>query len=358
MDFSSACCGIPHEVAATKAVMTQQDLQSHDKILIVDFGSQVTQLIARRVREEKVYCEIVPFQNAESAFREMRPKGVILSGGPASVLDKDAPLAPPSIYQAGRAGARHLLRRAGHGGAARRQSRGRPSSRIRPRRGRGDDAVGADRRRLGSRPEISGVDEPRRPRHRAAGRLCRRRHLGQRADRHDRRRQAQILRHAIPSRSHAHPARRRAPAQFRAQGRGLHRRLDHARVQAGGDRQDPQAGRQGQGDLRTVRRRRFRRGRGAHPRSDRRAAHLRLRRSWAASPRRSRKCRGAVPRPLQYPARSMSTPPTRSSRRSKASTIRKPNAKPSANCSSTCSRPKRRKSAAPSSSPKARSIPT
>src|SRR3984885_11149596 len=73
----------------------------HDTILIVEFGSQVTKLIARRVREENVYCEIVPFQKAESAFREMRPKGVILSGGPASVLDKDAPLAPLAIYQAG-----------------------------------------------------------------------------------------------------------------------------------------------------------------------------------------------------------------------------------------------------------------
>jgi GMP synthase (glutamine-hydrolysing) len=73
----------------------------HDKILIVDFGSQVTQLIARRVREEKVYCEIVPFQKAEAAFKSVRPKGVILSGGPASVLDKDAPLAPPMMYEAG-----------------------------------------------------------------------------------------------------------------------------------------------------------------------------------------------------------------------------------------------------------------
>ena len=73
----------------------------HDKILIVDFGSQVTQLIARRVREERVYCEIVPFQKAEAALREMKPKGVILSGGPASVLDKDAPLAPTAIYEAG-----------------------------------------------------------------------------------------------------------------------------------------------------------------------------------------------------------------------------------------------------------------
>src|SRR5262245_56733007 len=76
-------------------------LAGHDKILIVDFGSQVTQLIARRVREEKVYCEIAPFQKAEEAFRVMRPKGVILSGGPASVLDQDAPLAPTAIYQAG-----------------------------------------------------------------------------------------------------------------------------------------------------------------------------------------------------------------------------------------------------------------
>src|SRR6478672_11739115 len=78
-----------------------RQLAEHDKILIVDLGSQVTQLIARRVREEKVYCEIVPFRKADEAFRRLRPKGVILSGGPASVLDHDAPLAPPAIYAAG-----------------------------------------------------------------------------------------------------------------------------------------------------------------------------------------------------------------------------------------------------------------
>src|SRR5438094_1290416 len=76
-------------------------LAGHDKILIVDLGSQVTQLIARRVREEKVYCEIVPFLKAEEAFARLRPKGVILSGGPASVLEQGAPLAPPSVYAAG-----------------------------------------------------------------------------------------------------------------------------------------------------------------------------------------------------------------------------------------------------------------
>ena len=73
----------------------------HDKVLIVDFGSQVTQLIARRVREERVYCEIVPYQKAEQAFLAMRPKAVILSGGPASTLDKDAPTTPKAIFEAG-----------------------------------------------------------------------------------------------------------------------------------------------------------------------------------------------------------------------------------------------------------------
>ena len=73
----------------------------HDKILIVDFGSQVTQLIARRVREEGVYSEIVPFQSAEKAFREMRPKGVILSGGPASVTEQHTPRAPQAVFEAG-----------------------------------------------------------------------------------------------------------------------------------------------------------------------------------------------------------------------------------------------------------------
>src|SRR5215213_3614951 len=74
---------------------------AHDKILIVDFGSQVTQLIARRVREEGVYSEIVPFQSAAKAFQDMRPKGVILSGGPESVTTEASPRAPQEIFEAG-----------------------------------------------------------------------------------------------------------------------------------------------------------------------------------------------------------------------------------------------------------------
>jgi GMP synthase (glutamine-hydrolysing) len=76
-------------------------MTSHDKILIVDFGSQVTQLIARRVREEGVYSEIVPYQKAQDAYAAMRPKAVILSGGPASVHEPGAPLPPPALYEAG-----------------------------------------------------------------------------------------------------------------------------------------------------------------------------------------------------------------------------------------------------------------
>src|ERR1700739_1062872 len=74
---------------------------AHDKILIVDFGSQVTQLIARRVREMGVYSEIVPFQKAEAAFKQMRPKAVILSGGRESVHEADSPRAPQLIFESG-----------------------------------------------------------------------------------------------------------------------------------------------------------------------------------------------------------------------------------------------------------------
>ena len=74
---------------------------AHDKLLIVDFGSQVTQLIARRVREAGVYCEIAPFQNAEAAFDALKPKAVILSGGPASVPDEGSPRAPQAIFSSG-----------------------------------------------------------------------------------------------------------------------------------------------------------------------------------------------------------------------------------------------------------------
>jgi len=72
-----------------------------DSILIVDFGSQVTQLIARRVREAGVYSEIAPFTLAEEAFERLRPKGIILSGSPAGVPEEGSPRAPQALFDSG-----------------------------------------------------------------------------------------------------------------------------------------------------------------------------------------------------------------------------------------------------------------
>ncbi|RVB78806.1 MULTISPECIES: glutamine-hydrolyzing GMP synthase [unclassified Mesorhizobium] len=72
-----------------------------DTVLIVDFGSQFTQLIARRIREAGVFSEIVPFQSAEAAFKRIKPKAVILSGGPASTGDIGSPRAPQIVFDAG-----------------------------------------------------------------------------------------------------------------------------------------------------------------------------------------------------------------------------------------------------------------
>ena len=76
-------------------------LPVQDSILIVDFGSQVTQLIARRVREAGVYSEIAPFNSAAEAFERLQPKGIILSGGPSSVMWDDSPRAPQAFFDTG-----------------------------------------------------------------------------------------------------------------------------------------------------------------------------------------------------------------------------------------------------------------
>ena len=74
---------------------------SHQKILILDFGSQVTQLIARRVREAKVFCEIHPYDVSEDFIRNYGAKGIILSGGPNSVTEGDTPRAPKIVFELG-----------------------------------------------------------------------------------------------------------------------------------------------------------------------------------------------------------------------------------------------------------------
>src|SRR6476620_8988235 len=73
----------------------------HQKILILDFGAQYTQLIARRVREAKVYCELHPHDVTDDFVRELAPAGVILSGGPASVWEGGTPRAPKTVFELG-----------------------------------------------------------------------------------------------------------------------------------------------------------------------------------------------------------------------------------------------------------------
>jgi GMP synthase (glutamine-hydrolysing) len=81
--------------------VTVPDLDSHDLVLVVDFGAQYAQLIARRVREARVYSEIVPRSMPVAEMLAKRPKGIIFSGGPASVHVENAPVVDPAIYEAG-----------------------------------------------------------------------------------------------------------------------------------------------------------------------------------------------------------------------------------------------------------------
>ena len=146
-----------------------------DRLLIVDFGSQVTQLIARRVREAGVYCEIHPFQSVDaSKIKAFDPKGIILSGGPASVIEGEAPSAHPAIFSAKVPvlgicyGEQTMAKQLG----------GAVEAGHHREFGRAEVEVKADsravRRRLEAGRPQAGLDEPRRPRHPAAAGLPRR----------------------------------------------------------------------------------------------------------------------------------------------------------------------------------------
>ena len=262
----------PQNTSAMTLDFHHEIADRHDKALVIDFGSQVTQLIARRVREAGVYCEIAPFQRAAEAFAETQAQGRDPLG--RALLGDGGGLAARAAgdFRGGNSGPRHLLRRAASGRAARGQGRGRPPPRIRPRRPRGRDAEPALRRGLGGRRAPSGLDEPWRPRDAAPGRLRDHRQVGERALRGDRRRAAPLLRRAVPSRGRAYAGRREAHRELPAQDRRAQVRLDHGGLPLGGRAGDPEAGRAGQGALRPFGRRRQRRRRRAHSRSHRRRA--------------------------------------------------------------------------------------
>ena len=127
-------------------------------LIVLDFGAQYAQLIARRIRELRVFSEILPHDTPVDELRRRNPLGIVLSGGPASIHEPGAPVLDPRDPRARRSRARHLLRHAGDGTGARR--RGRPN---RHRRVRQDDARRRRRRALrGPRRHVDLLDEPQR----------------------------------------------------------------------------------------------------------------------------------------------------------------------------------------------------
>ena len=232
-----------------------------DTVLIIDFGSQVTQLIARRVREAGVYCEIVPFQTGRGGFRAHQAEGA--SSSPAARprrIETGSPRAPAGRLRGGRAGARHLLRPADDVRAARRQGRGRPPPRVRPRLRRDREATARCSTASGRPAQRHQVWMSHGDRVTALPRGLRgRRHVAKaRPSPSSPTRRARFYGVHVPPRGRAHAGRREAARATSCTTSPASRATGPwppTATQAIDD--DPQPGRQGQGDLRPVGRRRL-----------------------------------------------------------------------------------------------------
>ena len=182
---------------------------NHQTLAILDFGSQYTQLIARRVRELQVYCEIFPWDADQQAIEALQPKGYILSGGPTSVYDEGAPTIPGFVLDSGLPilgicyGMQALTQALG-GVVASSQAREYGLAQI--------DVV-ADNPLSEKQP--ASVDVARRPHRNPAARLCRPRPQQQQPYRRHGRPGEATLRCTVPPRSAPHPRRKGNPAPLR-----------------------------------------------------------------------------------------------------------------------------------------------
>ena len=222
--------------------MSSSSKHQRDLILILDFGGQYTQLIARRVREQKVYSEIHPFNVPLAKIRELAPRGIILSGGPASCYDPAAPKISSEVYELGVPilgicyGVQ--LTALSFGGKvvpAERREYGRATVRVKSAR--------RSVPRLRGRRGDPGLDEPRRPRRGAARRLRGRRRERELPGGGGGGAGAQVLGRAVPPRGGAHAARRGDPRQLPVPDLRLRAELDDGRLRERGDRRGERQGR-------------------------------------------------------------------------------------------------------------------
>ena len=231
-----------------------------ESVVVVDFGSQYSRLIARRVRESNVYCEIVPHDAARGSVASLNPRGIILSGGPASVYDEDAPLAPAWVYdsqvpvlgicygmqvmvhQLGGKVAPSAAREYGHANLHQ-NAAGEPLFHDLP-------------------PLNASVDEPRRLYPGGPSRIFVLGVYGQLAH-SGRRKRKPYAGHPVPSRGGSHSAGPGAAGELPVPDMRMQGIVDVGELHRGRHRQYQEAGGRGQGHLRPVGRRRL--GGGGHP---------------------------------------------------------------------------------------------